>query len=90
VYAQDTLAWAAAKDGHWVQADRAMRRAVRFDTPDPRIQFHAGMIDEHFGRVASARRRLRRALRLNPQFHPAYADQARKTLEALPPARALH
>ncbi len=80
IYAQDTLAWAAAMDGRWSSADRAMRRAIRFDTPDPRIQFHAGMIDYHFRRFASARRHLRRALALNPQFDPFYADEARRIL----------
>jgi len=80
IYAQDTLAWAAAMNGRWTLADRAMRLAIRFDTQDPRIQFHAGMIDYHFGRFSAARRHLQHALALNPQFDPFYADQARKVL----------
>ncbi len=83
IYAQDTLAWAAAMDGHWDEAGRAIGRAIRYDTEDPRLQFHAGMIALHFGRLAEAKRRLIRALALNPQFHPVYADQARATLARL-------
>ncbi|MDP9018213.1 MAG: hypothetical protein M3N19_07825, partial [Candidatus Eremiobacteraeota bacterium] len=44
IYAQDTLAWAAAMDGRWDIAHRAAARAIRFNTADPRIAFHAGMI----------------------------------------------
>jgi tetratricopeptide (TPR) repeat protein len=83
IYAQDTLAWAAAMDGHWNEADRAMRRATRYATQDPRIAFHAGTIALHFGRTAEARRELRRALDLNAQFDPFYADDARATLEKI-------
>jgi hypothetical protein len=49
IYAQDTLAWAAAGDGHWTEARGAMAKAIRYDTQDPRLQFHAGMIALHFG-----------------------------------------
>ena len=80
VFAQDTLAWAAAMDGRWRLADGAARKATRYDTQDPRIQFHAGMIALHFGRVALARRRLQEALNLNPRFDPNYADEARSVL----------
>jgi tetratricopeptide (TPR) repeat protein len=83
IYAQDTLAWAAAMDGHWSEARGAIAKAVRYDTEEPRLQFHAGMIALHFGDVAQAKRRLSRALSLNPHFHPAYADEARKTLARL-------
>jgi Flp pilus assembly protein TadD len=83
VYAQDTLAWAAAMDGHWGEARSAMAKAVRYDTDDPRLQFHAGMIALHFGDTADAKLRLSRALALNPQFHPVYADEARLVLASL-------
>jgi len=84
IYAQDTLAWAAAMDGRWMLADRAMRCAIRFDTQDPRIQFHAGMVDLHFHRLGAARRHLERALALNPRFDPFYANRARAVLASLP------
>lgn len=83
IYAQDTLGWAAAMDGHWSEARAAIAKAVRFDTEDPRLQFHAGMIALHFGNTAEAKRRLSRALALNPRFHPVYADEARTALARL-------
>lgn len=84
IFAQDTLAWAAAMDGKWAIAQRAARNAMRYDTQDPRIQFHAGVIALHFRRTAEARRRLQTALALNPCFDPFYADEARSLLARLP------
>lgn len=83
IYAQDTLAWCAAMDGKWNVADGAARNATRYDTQDPRIQFHAGMIALHFGRAVEARRRLQAALELNSHFDPFYADLARTELARL-------
>lgn len=83
IYAQDTLAWAAAMDGKWAIARKAAARAIRFDTQDPRIQYHVGMIALHFGDKEQAKLRLRKALALNPTFDPFYADKARETLGAL-------
>jgi tetratricopeptide (TPR) repeat protein len=83
IYAQDTLAWAAATDGRWPDARRAMAKALRYDTEDSRIQFHAGMIALHFGQRKEAKVRLARALALNGAFHPLYAPEARATLARL-------
>ncbi len=79
IEAQDTLAWAAAMDGHWTEAYHAMLIATHLHTQDPRVLFHAGMIEEHFGHRARARQYLKAALDLNPQFDPFYADLARRT-----------
>lgn len=83
IYAQDTLAWCAAMDGKWDVARTSAQKATRYDTRDPRIQFHAGMIALHFGDRAQARRRLQNALDENQQFDPFYADRAREVLRAL-------
>ncbi|MEO6991665.1 MAG: hypothetical protein ABI346_06620 [Candidatus Baltobacteraceae bacterium] len=83
IYAQDTLAWAAAMDGQWTLAQGAMAKALRYGTQDPLLQFHAGAIALHFGRRAEAKRRFEQALRQNPNFHPVYADQARRALATL-------
>lgn len=83
IYAQDTLAWAAAMDNHWDEARIAVKKAIRYDTEDPRIQFHGGMIALHFGDKEGARKHLQRAIDLNPQFHPLYADEARAELAKL-------
>lgn len=83
IYAQDTLAWAAAMDGHWNEAYRAERLATRYHTQDPRILFHAGMIELHFGHANRARDFLTQALSLNPHLDPFYADRAREALAKL-------
>jgi tetratricopeptide (TPR) repeat protein len=83
IFTEDTLAWAAAADGRWDEARVAERKALRFDTEISLLQYHAGIIALHFGDRAEAKRRLERALALNPSFHPNYADDARARLARL-------
>jgi tetratricopeptide (TPR) repeat protein len=83
IFTEDTLAWAAAMDGRWSEARSACLKALRFDTENALLQYHAGAIALHFGDRAQAKRRLARALALNPSFDPFYADDARRTLAAL-------
>jgi hypothetical protein len=83
IYAQDTLAWAAAMDGKWESANRASALAMRFKTEDPILSFHAGMIALHFQERDVAKRELTRALALNANFHPIYADVARRIVQGL-------
>jgi tetratricopeptide (TPR) repeat protein len=83
IFTEDTLAWAAAMDGRWNVARTAEAKAIRFDTEISLLQYHAGAIAQHFGDVEQAKRRFRKALELNPQFHPVYADDARTRLAAL-------
>ncbi|AVH66256.1 tetratricopeptide repeat protein [Nostoc sp. 'Peltigera membranacea cyanobiont' N6] len=83
VYAEDTLAWAAAANGQWQEAQKAAQRATRFGTEDALLQFHAGMIAFHLGNREEAIKRLTQAVSLNPQFHHKYADQARQVLANL-------
>jgi tetratricopeptide (TPR) repeat protein len=83
IYAQDTLAWAAAVAGDWPLAREAARRATRYGTQDPRIFYHAGVIAQHFGDRETARRDLSEALALNAQFDPFYGDDARRRLDDL-------
>jgi tetratricopeptide (TPR) repeat protein len=80
IYTEDTLAWCAAADGKWAVARTAMRKAIRFDTDDPRLQYHAGVIAAQAGDMAEARRRLRRALDLNPHFSAVFAADAQRRL----------
>jgi Flp pilus assembly protein TadD len=92
IYAQDTLAWAAAMAGQWVEARRAIGAALRHGSADPLLSYHAAVIALHFGRAAEGRRELARALALNPHFHPVFADDARARLAALsrrPPERSV-
>jgi tetratricopeptide (TPR) repeat protein len=83
VFAEDTLAWALARDGRWAEARTAARKAVRRNTQDARLQYHAGVIAMESGDRAEAARRLTLALALNPQFHPEDAGDARKRIERL-------
>ena len=80
VYAEDTLAWCAARAGQWDVARAAAAKALRFDTEDPRLHYHAGVIAEHFGDRTEAVRQYTRALALNPHFAAAGADDARARL----------
>ena len=80
VFAEDTLAWALAQDGQWVEAQLHARRAIALDTQDARLQYHVGVIALSNGDAAEAKRRLARALELNAEFHPVYADDARRRL----------
>ncbi|WP_375511962.1 tetratricopeptide repeat protein [uncultured Nostoc sp.] len=86
VYAEDTLAWAAAANGQWQEAQKAAQRATRFGTEDALLQFHAGMIAFHLGNRQEAIKRLTQAVSLNPQFHHKYAHQARQVLANLVPS----
>jgi tetratricopeptide (TPR) repeat protein len=80
IYADDTMAWVLAQMGRWSQARTFAERASRYDTQDPELQYHAGVIAWHTGHRLEARRRLEGALVVDPQFHPVYADDARKLL----------
>jgi hypothetical protein len=83
IFAEDTLAWAAAMDGRWDEARTASRKAMQFDTENSLMQYHAGIIALHFADRAEAKRRLSKALALNPNFHQTYADDARAKLSLL-------
>jgi len=83
IYAEDTLAWAAASDSRWSEARAHAAKALRFDTEDSRLQYHAGVVALHFGDRVQAKRRFERALALNSHFHPVYADDARRQLANL-------
>lgn len=83
VYAEDTLAWTAARAGRWTIARAAAVKAMRFDTQDPRMQYHAGVIALQAGARDDARRRFARALQLNPHFHSVEAGLAREELVRL-------
>lgn len=83
IYADDTMAWVLATMGRWKAARVYAQRAVRYETQDPELQYHAGIIAMHTGHIPEARRRLREALAADPQFHPVYAAQARRVLAAM-------
>ena len=83
VFTEDTLAWAAAMDGHWDDARTAIAKAQRWHTENALIDYHAGVIAEHFAQRPAAKADFERALALNAHFHPVYADDARQRLSSL-------
>src|SRR5881409_1834695 len=76
IYTQDVLAWALYRNGRFVEAEAAIKEALRFGTPDPRLHFHAGLIHEARGDADGAARHVARALALNPDFHVLHAETA--------------
>jgi tetratricopeptide (TPR) repeat protein len=82
LFAEDTLAWALAMDGRWTDARTHAEKAVATGIEDSRVQFHAGVIALKTDHLVEARDHLQRALAVNPQFHPMYADEARRLLQS--------
>jgi tetratricopeptide (TPR) repeat protein len=83
IYADDTMAWVLAAMGRWQEARIYAVRAGRYDTADPELQYHCGVIAAHTGHAAEARRRLSAALAADASFHPFYADDARRILASM-------
>lgn len=83
IYADDTMAWVLAAMRRWNLARVYALRAARYDTADPELEYHAAVIAWHTGHRREARRRLRTALDADPQFHPVYAEDARRLLQEI-------
>jgi predicted Zn-dependent protease len=83
IYADDTMAWVLAAMGRWNAARGYAVRAMRYDTEDPELQYHAGLIAWHTGHRREAWRRLHAALATDEHFHPFYASTARRILAAI-------
>jgi tetratricopeptide (TPR) repeat protein len=83
VYAADILAWCLYKKGRFAEAREKSRKALRINTKDAVLLYHAGMIENALGNRTEARRLLKSAIDLNPAFDLIQADIARKTLSAI-------
>ena len=83
IYAYDTLAWTLFKAGQLDEAAANMSKALKWNTRDAMLWFHAGMIAAARGQNDQARRDLELALRINPQFSPSQPQIARDTLKRL-------
>lgn len=81
--AADTYAWALYRNGDVAEARRFAEEALRLGTKDPLFLFHAGVIAKAAGDRAAALDSLQAAVRLNPEFHPVFAAEARRALEEL-------
>lgn len=83
VYGYDAQAWALFKNGRFEEAKAASRQALSQHTPDAKIWYHAGLIDQALGHDDAARTELRRALTISPAFDPLQAPKARAALTTL-------
>ncbi len=81
VYTFDALAWCLFKLGRLSEAREAINQALRLDTPDARIYYHAGLIYYNTGENAKVIKFLQRALAINPVFHPLQATIASSYLQ---------
>ena len=82
IYGADALAWTALKAGKLMEAQAAIKDALRFGTQDAKLFYHAGMIADAAADKSTARRFIKDALALNPQFDSLQAAVARKILES--------
>ena len=83
VYGWDLLAWALHHAGRDVEARDAATRALAQDTPDAVLHYHAGMIALALADTADASRHLRRALEINPYWHPTQPGAVEALLDSL-------
>ncbi|MET9479256.1 hypothetical protein [Streptomyces sp. NPDC006638] len=79
----DAYAWALHRAGRderaLVHADKALAPGTR----SALFLYHRGAIQQALGDTAAARRDLRRALAIDPSFHPLYAPEARSAVRRL-------
>ncbi len=85
IFAADTLAWCLYKNGEYERGRELIAAALRFETQDPFIWYHAGMIYWKLGAREEARSHLVRALELNPRFDPLDALAAEAVLAQVAP-----
>lgn len=79
----DTLAWCLYKNGKYAEADAAEKEAMRLNTKDALLFFHAGMIRLKLGQTDEAAKALELAIQINPFFDIRHADEARDALRTL-------
>src|SRR6185312_16916975 len=62
IYAYDVLAWNLYKNGQAEKAGQVISEALKLDTKDAKLFYHAGMIYRQLGNKQKAREYLNRAL----------------------------
>lgn len=83
IFTADVYAWCLYRKGKFQEARAAINDAMRLETKDARIFYHAGMIEKAAGNEKEAARLLRMSLQTNPAFDILQADNARKALAEL-------
>ncbi|MEP6900117.1 MAG: tetratricopeptide repeat protein [Actinomycetota bacterium] len=80
IYASDILAWSLYKKGRFDEAKTAIDEALRLNTRDPRLLYHAGLIAAANGDNQKGAEYLKQALDINPFFDILQAEIAKKKL----------
>ena len=80
IYAYDTYAWALYKNDRYTEAAEMMKNAMKLNTLDAMLYYHAGMIYHALGEDKQAERMLSQALAINPHFDLIQASIARLNL----------
>jgi tetratricopeptide (TPR) repeat protein len=80
IYGYDALAWALYRDGQVKEALEPALSSLALGTQDPKLLYHAGMIEIAVGRTSDGSAHLAAALALNPAFDPLGAAAARDAL----------
>ena len=83
IYGEDALAWALFRDAQFDAALPHTIAALRYNTVDARLYFHAAMIAAALHRDDQARAFLLRALTINPHFQPLLDQTAAQEYAAL-------
>jgi Tfp pilus assembly protein PilF len=60
-----------------------MKEALKLETQDSKLFYHAGMIAKAAGDKEAAKECLERVMKLNPQFDPLQSTIAKKALQEL-------
>ena len=83
IYASDLLAWCLFKKGRFAEAKTAIDEALRLNTRDPRMLYHAGLIAAANGEHQKGAEYLKQALGINANFDVLQAEIAKKKLAEL-------
>ncbi len=83
VFEADTMAWVLFQHGDQAKAIEYIKQALKTNTPDPAIHYHAGCIAAAAGDRVSAQKHLQKALSMNPVFSVLHAPKAVALLEKL-------
>ncbi len=83
IYTADIFAWCLFKNGKFDEARKVMKEAMRLNTKDAQIFYHAGMIEIETGNLKLAKNLLQKALDLNPSFDVLQSDKAKLSLSSL-------
>ena len=69
INACDSMAWVLYKTGSFDEARDAVERCLGFNTRDPHILYHAGIILLGAGEIPAGKLRLQETVLVNPRYH---------------------